>query len=516
MAKTIYNEGRVVGLSSHEIYVKEALGEFPDIEPATEREWLASSLGSGASLLYRMPQTVDKSEIEEWILEFDLPGDSRLGAANTIVASWFDGEAEIDSQGWATKVTSYGDLIVNDASLTGKESSKSKTNNISWSEDKIAKFKGFMKIVDGVVIQPGTWTATGGAPVNDFSPDLNEKPFIRLKVKGNIDKPFFILFTGFTIRTVLAGTTGLDGSTATYRPDDGDFLGPAIYPWANKIIFSLPTSYTAEFELSKYTRNINSEGDLTVADTAVVDMRSAQFATAFQDKLDSTVDLNVKEYMTLGEGESVLTVYAKSSQYIPALWATYVTAVGDTKLYPVDIVAPGSVKMFQNGTAEEMKAYEETYPRTFTESRTDKGEIYTLNKDGQIVPAAIVTHKDIKNSTNTKIGTAVVLQAGDNKEIALSMGAGGTETQYTITTQPSTNTDVNYIRISDILTALKDNKGLDILGSRLINAKTTLVDKKYLEFGTGSNIKRLYISSTAPTDTDIPDGSIGIGWGFGS
>ena len=34
----------------------------------------------------------------------------------------------------------------------------------------------------------------------------------------------------------------------------------------------------------------------------------------------------------------------------------------------------------------------------------------------------------------------------------------------------------------------------------------------YIEFKNGL---RLYISSTEPTDTDIPDGSIGVGWSDG-
>lgn len=514
MARIIYNEGRVVGLSSHEIYVKEALGEFPNMDPATEREWLASSLGSGASLLYKMSQTLDHSDIDEWILQVELPGDSRLGAANTIVASWFDGEAEVDAQGWATKVTSYGDLLLNDSTLTGKPSSESKYANVNWSADKKEKFKGFLKILDGVVIQPGTWTETGSTPTNDFSPDLGQKPFIRLKVKGNIDKPFYILFTGFTIRTVLAGTTGLDGSTATYRPDDGDFLGPAIYPWANKIIFSIPTSYTAEFELTKYTRDINHEGELTIDDSSVIDMNSAQFNVAFQNNLDATVGVHVKEFSTLGQGTSVLTVYAKNSQYIPALWATYVTKIGENKLYPVAVVAPGSVKMFQNGTADEMKDYEEVYPGTFAISRSNDGKLYTLDKDDKILPVANVSHTVIKNTINKQVGTGVVIQTGNNKEIALSLGSGGSDTPYTISAQPADNTDINFIRISDILTALKDNTGLDLLGTRLRNAKKTLVDKNYLEFGDGENIRRLYISTTMPTDTDIPNGSIGIGWGI--
>ena len=77
-----------------------------------------------------------------------------------------------------------------------------------------------------------------------------------------------VLFTGFTIRSVLSGTSILGSATNTevredesgylghVAPEDGDFLGPSLYPWANKIIFSVPSSFIAYFESGKYERNI--------------------------------------------------------------------------------------------------------------------------------------------------------------------------------------------------------------------------------------------------------------------
>ena len=44
MPQEIWQEGRVVGLSAYEIYVKQHLSEYPDIPPATERQWLASNI----------------------------------------------------------------------------------------------------------------------------------------------------------------------------------------------------------------------------------------------------------------------------------------------------------------------------------------------------------------------------------------------------------------------------------------------------------------------------------------
>ena len=44
MPRQIWNEGRVVGYSAYEVYVKHALSVDPDHEPATEKEWLASMM----------------------------------------------------------------------------------------------------------------------------------------------------------------------------------------------------------------------------------------------------------------------------------------------------------------------------------------------------------------------------------------------------------------------------------------------------------------------------------------
>jgi hypothetical protein len=53
-----------------------------------------------------------------------------------------------------------------------------------------------------------------------------------------------ILLTGFTPRDVLTGVAGLDGSMNTDHPENGDFLGASVFPWAAKVIFSLPTYYS--------------------------------------------------------------------------------------------------------------------------------------------------------------------------------------------------------------------------------------------------------------------------------
>ena len=48
MPREIHNDGRVIGLSAYEFYLREFLTKYPDGTPATEQEWLASSIAMGS------------------------------------------------------------------------------------------------------------------------------------------------------------------------------------------------------------------------------------------------------------------------------------------------------------------------------------------------------------------------------------------------------------------------------------------------------------------------------------
>ena len=45
--KTIYNEGRVVGASAYEIYVRNFYANDPSGTPPSEQTWLSHMFGSG-------------------------------------------------------------------------------------------------------------------------------------------------------------------------------------------------------------------------------------------------------------------------------------------------------------------------------------------------------------------------------------------------------------------------------------------------------------------------------------
>lgn len=568
MPREIWNEGRVVGYSAYEVYVKQQLSETPDIPPASERQWLASSIAMGSSMILQVPDVDVQDENVHTFVDIQFPPGTMLGAANNIMASFFDGDAEISSN-WATRVTDYGDLISNTAELH-PDGQVGPTDNIStktlenWSEEKKAKLVDYMKIVDGIIIQPGDWVNTSyNPPERDFTPDLNYYPRIRLHIKGSIKNKPLVLLTGLTVRFVLAGVAGLDGSTSTLRPEDGDFLGPAVYPWASKVIFSVPSSYIAYFQANPYTRSLPSGDDaISVKDTAVIDMQACNPGDYYNDYQEARVELNVEEYSSLGDGVAVITCYQKKSIYPPALYGTFVDSDGTNYLNPLDIVAPGSIKMFYNADAGTLIEYQNTYYGTFAINKLPDGSIQTIDSTGNLVPIASI---DIQNLTYTnKVAghakaKALISKAGRKTGMTLSMsstiGDNQNPTQYTISNAPAQSSaltpDANgNFNWALLLEALANNLGVDVLeanlkdfkshlpnvqsgaggvlnilgtgastisgpttikGNTTINSGHTLsVGKNYIDF----NGLRLYISATEPTDTDVPDGSIGIGWGF--
>ena len=539
MPRELYNEGRVVGLSAYEIYVKQHQAEDPSVPPASEKEWLASTIAMGSSMLLQVPQNIAHSTNEVWMYEVQLPSDTRLCAANTIVASFFKGNA-VYSSNWARRITDYGDLISN----TSESSPSGNLNHGSsipyqtmenWSDDEKKQLSQYMRILDGVVIQPGTWSGSSNKPPEkDFSPNLGDYPRIRIQIKGPVEVPFQILFTGFTIRAVVKGVSGLDSSTSTFSPQDGDFLGPATFPWSAKIVFSVPSSYVSYFASGAYERSLPVGDDaVTVRDTAVIDMQTSKPETYYTTNYpNSRVEVNVDDFSTLGDGTAVLTVYQKSQKYPPALWGTFVQQDGTNYLNPLDVVAPGTVKMFLDASEEVLKDYENTFEGAFAINKdSENGTIQIIGPDGTLQDVANVvvqdvTYNNIESSDNK--AQALITRTGKLRGISLSLSPDTNGTQYTIGddgTNMQTMGNTSYdegsqtqltpsssnINWAMLLEALANNKSIDVLGMNMKALKTGLNQTyPYIQFKNGL---RLYISNTEPTpDESIPIGSIGIGW----
>lgn len=542
MSVILYNEGRVVGYSAYELYVKQQQSIDPDTPPASERQWLASTIAMGSSMLLRVDPDTKHKDGEIWVYEHQFPDNTALCAANTIVASFFTGDANY-SNGWANRVTDYGKLISNTAQAS-PNGTVGPTGTIplqtlsDWTDAEKKELTQYLKIVDGIIIQPGTWSnGTNQPPQKDFKPDLSEHPRIRILFKGPVETQFQILLTGFTIRTVVQGVTGLDSATASPNPENGDFLGPGQFPWASKIMFSIPSSYITYFANNAYRRELpTGQTAITVDDTSIVDMKTTQPETYYNSNYpDARVEINVAEYSTLGGGIAVLTIYQKKDKYPPALYGTYVDSTGQNYLNPIDVVAPGTVKMFENATEDELQEYEDTFDGTFGMNKNDDGTLEILDKDGNMVPAADISVQDV---TYTNPGGSsvkakkVITKTGTKQAQSVSISRDVAGNQYTVGTDSGGavskgNTSANMgnmnkitpstsnINWAALLEALANNKSIDILGNYMKWLKSGLShdDYPYIQFGNGL---RLYISKTEPPNNKgtIPEGSIGIGWGF--
>lgn len=295
MVKQIFNEGRVVGLSAWEEYVRQLKSVDPEFDVCTEREWLSSSLAMGSSMILRVPVSAGEAVGSDmYVYQVDMPEGCHLGAANPVSACYFYGECECDVRGWATCVTSYGSLIPNNSTTSPADDSTLvtfetvPTSNVIEDlalpdtpdttqvyPDYYLRLNEYTKIADGVVIQPGRWSKTGkDSPYKDFEPDLSKKPVVRLVFMEQIKHEFYVLLTGFTNRSIIRGISKFDfGAVDTENPQDGDFIGCECYPWVSKIHFHSSTSsdYMLKSSLKSGSRNVKVE---TFDDSPIIKITS--------------------------------------------------------------------------------------------------------------------------------------------------------------------------------------------------------------------------------------------------
>ena len=277
--REIYNQGRVVGYSAYELYVRQRISEDPDNEPLTERQWLSMNLGTGVSAIIKLDnrsivKTVDGYNIHE----INLPQGSLLFAASTVVGSLFIGSAHFSENNmFADYVESYGSLIPNTPASHPNDSVIPLPTQI----DSIAAVtETYRQIVDGVVFTRTKWRESEKqVPYMDCSPSFSKTdptPVVRILTYGEIIEPVQILLSGFMLKSGLAGLVDDSGSTNTPDSINGDFLGPAVLPWASKIVFSTPSAadagktyvsksadgYVAHVEIgSEHTRSIALQDD---------------------------------------------------------------------------------------------------------------------------------------------------------------------------------------------------------------------------------------------------------------
>lgn len=539
MPRQIWNEGRVQGYSAYEIYLKQSLSDNPDLQPATEREWLASSIACGSSMVVKIPKTSN----DTGYLDISLPENSRLCAANVIFANLFLGNCEYDANSYfAKRVINYGFCISNTLNFhpdTNGTQIPTTDDDISL-ESVLSYSEAYNKIIDGVVIQPGKWKETGDeeGQYMDLSPDMSKSPFIRIFYSGKIEYSVQVMLTGFTIRSVISGVCGIDGSYNATSPEDGTFLGPAQFPWAAKIIFSQSTATSISLNISNYNRKIKGETAVSkLRGKSLVDMETCDPSIFYSSKQpDAKIGFDSCSLDSPDGRGNILTIHSKSEKYSPAIYATRYDPDKDKYLSPFNVVGKGSVQMFDKSVSDsDMKGYEKTYPGTFALRRKDDGSVETLNENNEIVPVASIAHNDLsyKNLvTNDKKAKGIITSVGNKKSLSVSLSDNDTDSQLTIGDDGTSNGSIgstsfnkgamnklspssSNITPAYILEAIANNKSIDILGDRMKALKAGLAKETsagnvgYIQLPNGL---RLYISATKPTATDVPIGSIGIGW----
>jgi len=604
MAQEIYNEGRVVGLSAFEIFLKDALsrGVNPNDVP-NEQQWLASMIGMGNSMILQIPGNTTAG-----VHDFELPSDCKLSSAGVIVASPFLGECDFsDSSSWAKKVNSYGPLILNNDSYSPEGATVPYGSTYSANIKNIVS--EFIKITDGIVYtKNANWIPTASeVPKKDIDPNLNESTaVVRLYINSDITTAVNVLLTGFTNKRILQAISGyavkennvaVGGSTDILRNDwqNGGMLGPEIFPWASKIVFSVP-SYAYNL-LNSLIRTIPSddvidneaydESTQTLFDYTLKDFDNAEISSnSFLDfnsiKLTDYYTIHVNDFekiptltenvgdvvLGLGDVNNTITAWYPgmsaeeinatedgSNFFPPAIYGAQVSETGEQTLVPLDVAAPGTVKGFNNTT--QAYNYRQLLPDNYAiyyDSTTNMFSFVTNSSDPRTW--AGLSRLTFLSGDYPKANLTVGNEEARIITLSDSEGTdyGTTGSEGTTTVGPSDNLTWDVM-----LKSLKDDKQIDVLGTKLHNIgnelqttntigitnsiteaganKITVTGNNpvsmtsgvsnstnVLTLGNGTSIKsgtnfiefanglRLYISSTEPETTNVPTGSIGIGW----
>lgn len=527
--REIYNEGRVVGLSSYELYVRQQLSSDSSFDCPSEREWLAATVNSGTSMILKVPRGTAKG-----IKSFPLPSNSKLCSCSTISAFSFLGNAEIGQGGWATKVLDYGPLILNNSQQG--PATPGYPANVPYrdtEDDDLIPCYEFTKILSGLAFSSGEWTDYD-EPAKEFTPDLNGKSFIRLEFSQDIENDFLILLAGFQYRDIAAGTTGFESCMDTPHPQDGDFLGPVSYPWACKINIVATREVLEAAEKYKLVRTIREEASKKVSTSSVIDLESAYSASFYNDS-DYVVEGSAS--CISRSGDSVLAVVnqtTSSSSFAPTLYSYKVEEVGDIKLYPVDVAAPGTVKVVDS------ESDATSYPAMFHKSYSmlcnpDTSHVFLYKYDNTTgVGENVANLSSSLSVTNADSNPFVEITSGDDVATTISLyKPDGTAYNY----NPTTDTPItgDYISWRELLDALSQERRVDLLGDNLRivknNTSSTLniTNVKLNPKGVSENCIRLGMdhtttshpngvglwistSGSAPTSSAIKTGDIGIGW----
>lgn len=551
--REIYNEGRVCGLSAYELYVRKFYENDPNAVPPSEKAWLASMFGNGNAMILKI-----NSGTLPGVQDFALPASSVLCGSNTLFASVFNGDckwsdtAAISDTGavgyWAEAVTSYGGLISNNSTSYPDSTNIPYGSDIFDSPTDRQNVINYCRIAEGLAIQQGTWV--DGADSNPYK-DLTNPTFgsspavIRLYITKQLTSDVKLLITGFLDSEFTTTLSGLDGSTdpLTNGCANGEFLGPAIFPWSSKIIMIYPN--LANIVDNEYERQLPNGSldtdtvgsysfatqDTTVASAPIIDLDTTNPATYYQVNgakyPNSVIPVNVKTAETSKSGMNVLAVYepgmtaAKVNAaaqdanpddnfFPPALYAGKVSQTGVQNMVPVDTAAPGTVKVFK--TQEEASTYPQQLPDNFAFHYDPVNTDLTLYAESGAAIGPVNAKLSVSKRASADVKPVIGnVEASNNnlKTVALSnldgvaYGTTGSNGTLDITTADG------GIAWDDMLEALANDKKLDVLGQALKELRDTLpnisVTGNITSGGTVSGVNGKFSNSVAGSSVVVGD-----------
>lgn len=483
MPKELYNEGRVVGFSAYETYVKQALATDGVTEVATEREWLASTIANGSSLLLKIPANTAAG-----VREFALPSGSRLVGANTIIASFAYGVDAEFSGNWATRIKSYGDIAQTPAAATASNTGMSNKDGSTPSKNRCTTEQmQYIKIIDGIVYQKGKWKAStfgdsdSGTQEPKTIPDKVSygQSVVRLAIGSKITVDFYVLLTGFTDLAVVYGVTGLEGDSTNISNNDwknGGFLGPSKFPWASKIWFATPGNLTYELKMGlsnggKKNVVITSDPDSPITTIEVLNnihtSKSSNFLKINQTLDGGDTDINIDgkalidDILAPGIGTNIVdsTTDPKNS---------YGTA---RKVVKTNINAPNASGITIDPLSSSSNAQGTQVQNISTNLVSDNGSGIDY-EDGS------GTAKKIKTVLESGKGTGITISAGSGKakkivtnlsagtgiQIGNKIEQGDTDTSKTIATNISVGNGLQINKLSS-----RDDTGAQTISHNLVN-----------------------------------------------
>jgi len=531
MAEQIYNEGRVVGFSAYELFMRECMSPpdpIPEEDLPNEQQWLTSMIGMGSSMILKIPQGTQAG-----VHDFPLPDGSTLSAAGVVLANPFLGDCTFDTtSNWAKKVTSYSPLIKNTSGSGNYPTSSNVPYGTYDPTDYNAQIAEFMKVTDGIVYQSGaTWSdAVSQPPQKDISPKFSSSSaVVRLYINVEIQTDFYILFTGFHDKGILylsGSATGGSGGSADMTNNhwvNGGMLGPEIIPWANKIVFSVPSSaYKLSDSITRTipatadyipTSGLNIDGitfsgnaiDGNVNSNSFIDFSTINLSDYYSIHRDELIGNNILEDVTAislrdasNDCSEIVAWYpgmtnarllnelaaatpSNADFFPPAIYGTHITSVGQVELIPLDTAAPGTIKCFPDPD----QAYK------YTQVLPDSYSVYfntTTNNFSFVIPSepnyrkwpgsAKVEYLDVdypdyplvKVTAGQRSASMVAVTDSVSGQVYNTDGTSGT-----IDKSPA-----DTFCWDDLLKSLKGNKSIDLFGTKLKNFAIELNTYNYV------------------------------------